>query len=62
MTLDEAAQAIGRRVVFHRDHCDPEVGVITSTNARFVFVRYGHQVTGTPTDPEDLTLEAGAGR
>jgi FKBP-type peptidyl-prolyl cis-trans isomerase 2 len=59
MTLDEAKRAVGQRVAFHREHCEPESGVISSVNARYVFVRYGHQVTGTPTDPGDLTLEIG---
>ena len=59
MTLEEAAARIGDKVVYHQPHQEPEEGVITSVNARYVFVRYGSQVTSAATCPEDLEPLAG---
>jgi hypothetical protein len=40
MTIDEARDMIGATVAYVRPWCDPEVGVVTSVNDRYVFVRY----------------------
>jgi hypothetical protein len=57
MTLDEARACIGRRVIYRRDYCETEVGVITSVGPRSVFVRYGSDAGSKGTEPADLTLE-----
>ena len=66
MTLEQARDAIGKRVTYARyddpknptaPTAGPAYGVITSVNARYVFVRYGTDVIGTATDPDNLTLE-----
>lgn len=61
MTLEQAKASIGRRVVYVPfAGCDPgqhEIGIITSTNNRFVFVRYGSDINSKATSPEDLQLE-----
>lgn len=54
MTLDEARASIGLLVVYRRQGQDPDQGVITSVNDRYVFVRYGSQVGSAATDPADL--------
>ncbi len=59
MTLDDAREAIGRTAVYERPHCAKEVGVITSVNDTYVFVRYGTSQTSHATSPEDLMLEFG---
>ena len=57
MTLEQAAKAIGRKVVYRPTVGKPESGVITSVNDTFVFVRYDRYVTSAATRPEDLELE-----
>lgn len=57
MTIEEAAASTGRAVVYDPTGGHRERGVIASTNSRFVFVRYGLDLTARATDPEDLTLE-----
>jgi hypothetical protein len=47
-------QDIGRQVVYCPRHGALEVGVITSFNERFVFVRYGDETTSQPTSRQDL--------
>ena len=59
MNLDQARHAIGARVVYRRPHCEVEVGVITSVNDTYIFVRYGSSPTSQATSPEDLNLEEG---
>jgi hypothetical protein len=54
MTLDEARGRVGSLVVYRREYCAPEEGVITSVNDQYVFVRYGSQQTSQATDPRDL--------
>ena len=58
MTVDEARASIGRRVEYRPPHpaLPAEEGVITSVNSRFVFVRYGDDLTAKATPPEHLTL------
>lgn len=56
MTIDEANAAVGRLVVYRAPHGETEQGVITGVSARFVFVRYGAQITSQATPPELLTL------
>jgi hypothetical protein len=59
MTLEEAANAVGRGVVYRPAGAyRSEDGVITSVNDRWVFVRYGVQDGSKATDPADLTLLA----
>lgn len=57
ITLGQARDAVGRKVVYERPFCSKEVGVITSVNDTYVFVRYGTNQTSHATSPEDLTLE-----
>lgn len=60
MTLEECKENIGRKVTYIPwKGCDPklhEYGVITSTNDKNVFVRYGNNINSTATSPEDLIL------
>jgi len=46
---------IGRAVVYRTaPNFEPEQGVITSFNAKYVNVRYGNSIRGVATDPADL--------
>jgi hypothetical protein len=45
---------IGRKVIYEREYCKKEEGVITSFNNKYVFVRYGSGCTSQATDPADL--------
>jgi hypothetical protein len=60
MTLEEARKNIGRYVVYTPfEGCSDnqkEVGVITSVNDTYVFVRYGDELHSKATRPEDLKL------
>jgi hypothetical protein len=61
MTLDEAHEHIGARVVYHprRSGAVPEYGEITSVGTMYVFVRYSDQdatANGKGTAPEFLTF------
>lgn len=60
MTLEEAKNNIGRWVVYTPFKGCPdnqkEVGVITSVNDTYVFVRYGNELHSKATRPEDLKL------
>ena len=59
MTLDEAEAAIGRTVIYRPTGGPPELGVITSVNEEFVFVRYGMQAGSQATRSQDLTFVDG---
>ena len=59
MTIEEARAHIGDGVVYTPAHGEPEDGVITSVNDRFVFVRYGSRQTSAATEPDALFLLAG---
>lgn len=61
MNLTEAAGGIGRSVIYDNGYGDRETGVITSVNARNVFVRYGARPNSQATNPEDLAFETPAG-
>jgi hypothetical protein len=64
MTIDEAKQSIGRKVIYRPSHSHAPVseeGVITSVNDTYVFVRYGSQTTSAATYPRDLSLLAREG-
>ena len=58
MTLEEARNNIGRYVVYIPfNGCSDnqkELGVITSVNDTYVFVRYGDDLHSKATRPEDL--------
>lgn len=60
MTLQECKENIGRKVTYIPfKGCNPklhEYGVITSTNNKNVFVRYGSDINSKATNPEDLVL------
>lgn len=62
MTLQQATNSIGRKVIYKPylgcGMDDHEYGVITSTNSKYVFVRYGKDINSKATDPNDLELEA----
>jgi hypothetical protein len=60
MTLQEAAENIGSKVIYRAEGVGSDVGVITSVNFRWVFVRYGRDAGSKATDPSALVLEAGA--
>jgi hypothetical protein len=46
---------IGRAVVYRTaPNFEPEQGIITSFNDKYVFVRYGLGSTSAATDPDDL--------
>ena len=55
MTLDEARELVGLKVVYDGGPGALEEGVVTSVNDRFVFVRYGSDVGSKATPPERLT-------
>ena len=58
--IDDLTDAdIGRKVVYRRNHCPPEVGVITSWNHRYVFVRF-RGPAGEACDERDLEFELDA--
>lgn len=54
MTLGTARGLIGSAVVYRPRPGVVEQGVIMSVNDRYVFVRYGAQMTSQATDPEHL--------
>ena len=54
MTLDEARERIGQKVVYRTAYGRTEEGVITSVNSSHVFVRYGSDVGSKSTAPEAL--------
>lgn len=49
---------IGRHVIYEREYCKKEVGVLTSWNERFIFVRF-RGPTGESCQPEDVRFENG---
>lgn len=55
MTIDEARDALGQKVVY-RSSQKAEEGVITSVTNHFVFVRYGADYGSKATSPGDLEL------
>lgn len=47
---------IGDRVIYRSyPNARPEEGSVTSVNKKFVFVRYGADITSKATSPKDLT-------
>lgn len=62
MTLTEARDRIGQKVVYRAPHVGPdspgEEGVITSVGYVWAYVRYGADVTSKATQPELLTAVA----
>ena len=58
MTLDEARERIGQKVVYRPRHdwATPDEGVVTSVNNSYVnvFVRFGTQTSSQATLPGDL--------
>jgi len=64
MTLDEAREHVGHKVVYRAPHVGRteagEEGVITSVGPTYVFVRYGTRTGSAATVPETLTLVASA--
>ena len=60
MTLEQAKNNVGAWVIYKPfDVCSDdqkEIGVITSVNDRYVFVRYGNKLHSEATNPEDLTI------
>lgn len=55
MTLDEARDNIGNKVIYYVGF-QHEEGVITSVNEIYVHVRYGADIGSKATRPEDLEL------
>lgn len=62
MTLDEAREHVGSKVVYRTSYGRTEEGVITSVMKTFVFVRYGSDSGSKATQPESLTLRVEAER
>lgn len=60
MTMEEAKQRIGRKVIYTPfSGCKPkdrEEGVITSVNSVTVFVRYGADINSKGTNARDIEL------
>lgn len=57
MNLQEAADAVGRPVVYYAPHGGAtETGIITSVNERWVLVRYRGDSHSKATDPNHLNL------
>lgn len=56
MTLTEARENIGRKVVYTAPHGAKEDGIITTVGFTYVFVRYGNNQHGSATDPKRLAL------
>lgn len=60
MTLEQAKANIGRYVTYIPfkgcDKSQYELGVITSVNDKYVFVRYGNEINSKATRAEDLKL------
>lgn len=60
MTLKDARKNIGRYVTYTPYEGCPkeqlELGVITSVNNNYVFVRYGNDINSKATYPEHLKL------
>jgi hypothetical protein len=59
MTLEEAREGIGRKVIYEVTPWDGgypalDEGVITSVNDHYVFVRYGSDTHSKATYPGDL--------
>ena len=60
MTLTEARDCTGRRVIYQRGTWDPaEEGVITSVSEGYVFVRFAADTGSMACRAEDLTLIGG---
>lgn len=51
-----SAAHVGRHVIYHREFCRREVGVLTSWNDKYVFVRFKGP-TGEACEPEDVSFE-----
>lgn len=56
MTIDQAADHLGASVIYRPNPATVEHGVIESTNASYVHVRYGTDTTAKATAPELLEL------
>ena len=54
--IDPTEKDIRRRVIYARldPHRTTEMGIYSSRNARYCFVRYGTETNGSPTEPGDL--------
>lgn len=52
MTIGEVE--LNRKVVYTDGTGKKEEGIITSSNSKFVFVRYGNDVNSKATRPEDI--------
>ncbi len=57
MTVDEAAAAIGRQVIYSSHDGQRDVGVIVRVNASYVFVRYSATGGAVATYPGLLSFE-----
>jgi len=56
VTINEAREHIGDRVVYSSGYKPPEHGVIKGVSASSVFVLYDGHLHAQGTDPADLTL------
>lgn len=56
------ADKVGRRVIFRYHHGEEQHGVVTSTNDRFVFVRFGAATSAESCEPAQLRLAVGYDR
>ena len=49
---------VGRKVVYHREHCRREEGELTSWSANYVFVKF-RGPNGEACEPEDVSFALG---
>jgi hypothetical protein len=51
---------VGRKVVYHREHCRQEEGELSSWNAKVIFVRF-RGPAGEACEPDDVSFALGNG-
>lgn len=56
ITLEQAKQNIGNKVIYLKGTDRQEEGIISSVNENYVFVRYGGNCTAQATKPKDLVF------
>lgn len=60
ITLEQACQSVGRKVVYTPFHGEVEEGVITGHSKSWVFVRFGSDAHSKATAPAALDFADGA--
>jgi len=57
MNIKDLTEKDVNRKVIYSSFNSKEVGVISSWNDKYIFVRYGNKTFGEATDPNDLEYE-----